>query len=191
MRNALLLHGTGGSDNDYFWFADTKQYLEANGYKVWWQLMPHTEKPELSETRSFVEQNMPALDTETILIGHSSACSLILDLLQHTQAHVKQIVLVGGFYAPLDDDGYSNLMLPEHFDWDSISSQVGDIILINSDNDPWGCNDQQAREPAIKLGAKLVVASGQGHMGSISFKQPYTEFPLLKRLLLVNEIGGK
>lgn len=31
MKTAILLHGTGGSDADYFWFADTKQYLESGG----------------------------------------------------------------------------------------------------------------------------------------------------------------
>lgn len=27
MKTAWLLHGTGGSDTDYFWFEDTKKYM--------------------------------------------------------------------------------------------------------------------------------------------------------------------
>lgn len=185
MKTAILLHGTGGNNKDYFWFADTKKYLETNGYEVWWPLLPNTEKPELVQTTNFVAQNMPAIDENTVIIGHSSACPLILHIVQSFNVAVKQVVLVGGFYKSINDDGYSDLMLPKSFDWEVIKSKVAEIIMINSDNDPWGCNDQQARETAVKLSATLIVASGQGHMGSLTFNQSYKEFPLLKRLLLV------
>lgn len=181
MKAAILLHGTGGSDKDYFWFADTKQYLETNGYEVWWPLLPNTEKPNIAATSSFIEQNMPAIDEETIIIGHSSACPVILQMLTDFKLRVKQVVLVSGFYQPLNDGGYSDLMLPDNFEWDAIKSQADEIIFINSDNDPWGANDEQARQPAIKLGGTLMIATGQGHMGSGSFNQPYKKFPLLKR----------
>ena len=83
MKTALLLHGTGGSNKEYFWFIDTKQDLENKGYKVWWPLLPNTEKPELNETYSFISKNLPDIDENTIIIGHSSACPLILYLLEH------------------------------------------------------------------------------------------------------------
>ena len=56
-------------------------------------------------------------------------------------------------------------------------------MLKNSDNDPWGCDDKQARPVAEQLEAKFILAEGPGHMGSGSFNQPYREFPLLKELL--------
>ncbi|MGI8648235.1 MAG: hypothetical protein DLM55_01665 [Acidimicrobiales bacterium] len=185
MRNAVLVHGTGGSDRNYFWFADTRQYLESKGYKVWWPLLPHAEKPNLSETKNFLEQNLPEIGKETIFVGHSSACPLILHMMQHFEVRVKQVFLVSGFYRPLDDDGYSDLMLPGKFEWAKIKTKADEIILINSDNDPWGCTDSSARPIAINLGATLVVPTGQGHMGSVSFEQPYPELPVLKRLLRV------
>ncbi|MFZ2495005.1 MAG: hypothetical protein WAW60_04515, partial [Candidatus Saccharimonadales bacterium] len=81
MKTAWLLHGTGGSDTDYFWFADTKEYLESKGYNVWWPLLPHTDKPSLEETRGFIKENIPVLDEDTIIVGHSSACPVILHML--------------------------------------------------------------------------------------------------------------
>lgn len=186
MKAAWLLHGTGGSDKDYFWFADTKQYLESKGYEVWWPLLPHTEKPKLDETRNFIKDNMPAFDESTIIVGHSSACPVLLTLMQYMKVPAKQVVLVAGFYQSLNDDGYSDLMLQEEeYDWDAIKKSAGEIVLINSDNDPWGCNDKQARPVAEKLGAKFVLAEGQGHMGSGTYNQPYREFMLLKDLLVV------
>lgn len=185
MKTAILLHGTGGSDKNNAWFDDTKEYLESNGYEVWWPLLPHTEKPELVETRDFIEENLPEINEETIIIGHSSACSLTLNLLERGKTKVKQIILVAGFYQSLDDDGYSDLMLPKAFDWENIKNKAGEFVLINSDDDPWDCDDMRARPIALELGATLIVAIGQGHMGSMKFNQPYKEFSLLKRLLKV------
>jgi uncharacterized protein len=181
MKNAILLHGTGGSDTDYFWFEDTKTYLESKGYIVWWPLLPNTEHPKLAETVAFVETNLPAIDKETTIIGHSSACPLILHLMQFFKVKVKQVILVSGYYEPISDE--SNNMLPDSFNWEEIKKHAKEIILINSDNDPWGCDDKQARPAAEKLGAKFLLAKDQGHMGSRKFSQPYREFPLLKSLL--------
>lgn len=186
MKQAILLHGTGGSNEDYFWFANTKKFLEAHGYQVWWPLLPHTEKPELEETLLYIETNVPAIDHETIIIGHSSACSVILSMLEVSLTKIKQAVLVAGFYQDLHDDGYSLRMLPAGgFDYERAASSADEVVLINSDNDPWGCDDKQARPVAIGLGAKFVLAEGQGHMGSGTYNQPYREFPLLKDLLAV------
>ncbi len=184
MKQAILLHGTGGSDKDYYWFADTKKFLESNGYSVWWPLLPNTEEPELGGTLEYLDDDAPDLDSKSIVIGHSSACPLILAFLQISDIKVKQVVLVSGYYEPLPDGASS--MLPDSFDWETIRKKADAIVLINSNNDPWGCHDRQAREPAIKLGATLVVATNQGHMGSASFKQPYKKFSLLKQLLKVS-----
>jgi predicted alpha/beta hydrolase family esterase len=183
-KRAWLLHGTAGSNSDYFWFADTKQFLESKGYEVWWPLLPHTEKPELEETLNYVEDTVPILNSETVIIAHSSACPMVLSFLQSVKVELRQVILVSGFYQSLNDDGYSDLMLQkEDYHWNDIKKASKEIILINSDNDPWGCNDIQARPVAVSLKAALVIATGQGHMGSVTYNQPYTAFPLLKRLL--------
>jgi predicted alpha/beta hydrolase family esterase len=184
MKLALLLHGTGGSGQDYFWFADTKQYLEDHGYQVWWPKLPNTNKPELSETQAFLESNLPDLNEETIIVGHSSACPVILSLLQDVKASVKQVILVAGFYQSIDDDGFSERMIPKSgFDIEAIRAAAKEIIFINSDNDPWGCDDKQARPIAQALSATFILAEGQGHMGSTSFNQNYLEHKLVKDLL--------
>lgn len=186
MKTAWLLHGTGGSDQDYFWFANTRQFLELHGYAVWWPALPHTEKPNLAETAAYISSNMPQPNKDTIIIGHSSACPVVLHMLQHFSKPIKQVVLVAGFYQPIDDTGFSELMLQSvEYDWSAIRQAAQEIILINSDNDPWGCDDTQARPVAQKLNAQFILAEGQGHMGSGSYNQPYREFPLLKDSIAV------
>jgi predicted alpha/beta hydrolase family esterase len=184
IKQAILLHGTGGSDTDYFWFGDTKQYLEQNGYEVWWPMLPNTDKPNLAETRSYIEENMPSVNEETIIIAHSSACPMILHLLESFQVKVSQVVLVAGYYQSISDESTS-MLPPKGFDWEQIKPKVDEFIFINSDNDPWKCTDDQARIAAQALESPLIVNFGQGHMGSGTFNQPYREFGLLKRLLRI------
>jgi predicted alpha/beta hydrolase family esterase len=175
---------TGGSDTDYFWFEDTKRYLESIGYEVWWPLLPDTDKPELQKSLEFLDENSPDLDEESIIIAHSSACPLALSYLENSDSKVNQVILVSGFYQSIDDDGFSELMLQKTpYNWQKIKDAANEIILINSDDDPWGCDDNQARPAAGKLGARFILAKGQGHMGSASFNQPYREFPLIKELI--------
>ncbi len=183
MKTAILLHGTGGNNKDYFWFADTKKHLESNGYAVWWPQLPNADKPNLQDALDFMQNDMPSLDEQSILIGHSSACPLILSLLEQLEHPIAKAILVGGFYQDIDGGGQSALMLQPAYDWQKIEANAKEIYFLNSDNDPWGCNDQQARPAAQKLNAPLVTMFGQGHMGSNKFEQPYRQFPLVKRLL--------
>lgn len=61
MKQAILLHGSGGSDKDYFWFADTKKHLESKGYTVWWPLLPDTDHPELVKRGILLNKICPQL----------------------------------------------------------------------------------------------------------------------------------
>jgi len=118
--------------------------------------------------------------------GHCYRIPIDPSLRSRWNLHVKQVVLVSGFYQSIDDEGFSELMLPaEGFDYDRIRSAADEIVLINSDNDPWGCDDKQARPVAEALGASFVLAKGQGHMGTNAFNQPMPELPLLKDILRV------
>ncbi len=185
MKQAILLHGTGGSDTDYFWFADVKSYLEKHGYQVWWPALPNTDNPSLTETTAFLRQYMPSTNEQTIIVAHSSACPLILSMLPTFQVPVKQVVLVAGYYKKLAEEAGS-MLPPDGFDWQSTRPMAQQFVFINSDNDPWKCTDEQARDAAKALQSPLIVAFGQGHMGSGSFNQPYREFPLLTSLLAVS-----
>ena len=129
MKQAILLHGTGGSDRDYFWFGDTKKYFEEHGFQVWWPLLPNTDKPKIQETLKFVQENAPKIDESTIVIGHSSAAPLILSFLQRINVRIKQAILVAGFYVKISED--ANLMLEDNYDWNKIKSNTAEIILIN------------------------------------------------------------
>jgi predicted alpha/beta hydrolase family esterase len=66
--------------------------------------------------------------------------------------------------------------------WPNIRSHAEQFVFINSDNDPWGCDDKQGKIMREKLGGELIVLH-EGHMGSTTYNQPYKEFPLLLDLI--------
>src|ERR1035437_4734983 len=152
MKNAVIFHGTGGSP-DAYWIPWLKTELEKQGYDVQVPQLPNTNSPEVSETLPFVLNNIQ-VDEDTVLVGHSSGGSLILSVLENIQPKVKRAILVAGFYKQLSGD--RNNMIQDSYDWDKIKQRSKDFIFINSDNDPWGCDDKMGREMQSFLGGDLV-----------------------------------
>ena len=74
-------------------------------------------------------------------------------------------------------------ILQKKYDWEKIKAHCQEFIFINSDNDPWGADDKQGKEMWEKLGGRLVLWQGEGHMGSMKYNQPYLEFPFLVSLV--------
>ena len=181
MSNAILIHGTSGTP-EHFWFPYIRKHLESQGCSVWAPQVPNSERPELSVSLPYF-LNQGNFNSETILIGHSSGCPTILSILENIDLQIAKTILVAGFYQPIDDEGFSEKILQDKYNWGKIKSNSQEIFLITSDNDPWGCDDTQARPVALKLDATLILLPAQGHMGSESFNQNYTEFPLLTILI--------
>ena len=179
MKNAIILHGTG-TKNTEFWFPYIKEKLEEKGFDVWLPQLPNDETPNIKEWLPFVLEN-GKFTAETVLIGHSAGSQLILSILEKITIQIKQAVLVSGYAGSLRIDGDS--AEKPGLDWEKIKENVSDIIFINSDNDPWGCNDIQGRIMFDKLGGTQIIRHGEGHMGSTTYHQPYKEFPFLAKLI--------
>lgn len=179
MNNAIIFHGTGGSPES-FWFPYVKQKLEDIGFKVWVPQLPNPNDEKLSEWLPFALKN-GEYNAETTLIGHSSGCPLILSILEKLNQPIKKAILVSGFSEPLSDE--PKPILQEKYDWEKIKSNCKDFIFINSDNDPWGCNDKASQKMFDQLDGTQVIRHGEGHMGSEKFNQSYKEFSFLLKFI--------
>ncbi len=177
--NAIILHGTGCSP-DSFWFPSIKKKLEEKGCDVWVPQLPHPDTPDLKEWLPFVLEN-GTYTKDTLLIGHSVGCPLILALLEKVKVH--KAILVAGYARSQKDDLEREPILKKEYEWETIKQNVEELVFINSDNDPWGCTDIEGKYMHDHLKGQLIVAKGQGHMGSDYYKQPYKEFPLLEKFI--------
>lgn len=177
MENVVILHGAGETKQS-FWLPYAERELVAKGYLVSIPELPDTDNPDLAKwlPRALQEK----FDGDTVLIGHSSGCPLILSILENIKVKVEKAILVAGFSTPLP--GGPTKILQERYDWEKIKNNCQEFIFINSDNDPWKCDDKQGRNLYDHLGGTLIIWH-QGHMGSDSFHQPYKEFPFLIKLV--------
>lgn len=180
MKNAIILHGTGSNPNS-FWLPEINKFLEEKGYSVWVPLLPQADKPELKNWLPFV-LNIGQFNEGTVLIGHSAGCPLILSILENIKVKIYKAILIAG-YSRLTGNIKDEPILQTKYDWKKIKENVRDIVFINSDNDPWGCNQKEGLYLWENLGGTLILREGEGHMGSDKFKQRYTRFPLLEKLL--------
>ncbi|MCX6702738.1 MAG: alpha/beta hydrolase [Candidatus Wolfebacteria bacterium] len=181
MKNAIILHGTGDKPKD-FWFPYLKKELKARGYRVWLPQLPNAEKPNIQDWLSFILKN-GKFSNDTVIIGHSSGSQIILSILENIKIKVKQVILVSGYAKLLPQDQKGKKL--GNPDWKKIKKHAQNFVFINSDNDPWGCNDKQGRIMFNNLGGILII-NHEWHMGSTTYKQPYKKFPLLVKLITNN-----
>lgn len=179
-KNAIILHGTGDENTD-FWFPYLKEKLKEKDFEVWLPQLPNAEKPNLKDWLSFVLEN-GKFTAETVLIGHSAGSQLILSILEKIPVQIKQAILVSGYAESLRES--TEFETKPQLDWEKIKQNVQDITFINSDNDPWKCDDKQGRIMLDKLGGTQIIRHGEGHMGSTTYNQPYKEFPFLAKLII-------
>ncbi|MDO8574826.1 MAG: alpha/beta hydrolase [bacterium] len=178
MKNAIILHGTGTRPNE-FWFPYLKKELEVRGYNVWLPQLPNAEKPNIHDWLPFILKN-GKFSNDTIIIGHSKGSQIILSILENINKKVKQVILVSGYAKLIPKDRKSEKLGKPN--WEKIKKHSQNFVFINSDNDPWGCDDKQGKIMFDNLGGTLIIRH-EGHMGSTTYKQPYKKFPLLLKII--------
>lgn len=180
MKNAIILHGTSSTPNS-FWFPYLKTELEKIGYQVSVPALPDADHPDLKKWLPAALKEK--FTSKTVLIGHSAGAPLILSILENIDLKVRQAILVSGYARPKGKNPEPEAILQDKYDWQKIKSNVTNLVFINSDNDPWGCNGVEGKYMQDNLGGRLIIKKGEGHMGSDSFNQPYKKFPLLLELI--------
>ncbi len=176
MKKVIILHGTSCSPGLY-WYPFIKEGLAARGgYEVSIPNLPNPEEANLKDWLPFILENY-TIDEDTIIIGHSAGSPLILSILENINVKIRQAILVAGF---IESD---SKILQTSYNWKKIKSNFKEIIFINSDDDPWGCDHEQGKKLFNELGGKLVLLHKEGHMGSTTFNQPYKSFPFLLKII--------
>lgn len=181
MKNALILHGTGGNSQDS-WCQWLKKELEQKGYKVWTPDLPDSYNPNINRYNQFIFSQWK-FDEDSIIIGHSSGAVAILGILQELPENVviDKAILVAGFK---NDLGWENIksLFEKPFDYEKIKKHSKKIILIHSDNDPY-VKLEHGVFLKDKLEGKLVILPGQGHFSISTAGEKYREFPELLKYL--------
>lgn len=177
MKNVVILHGTSET-KDSFWYPWLTAELEKKGYHVSLPALPDADDPDIQKWLPAALQE--TYTDETILIGHSAGCPLLLAVLEQLSTPISQAIFVAAYFEAVNP---ITKILQPFYAWDKIRSNAKDRIIINSDNDPWHCDEVQARKLFEHIGGTMILRSGEGHMGSDMYNQPYREFSFLLNLL--------
>lgn len=186
MKNAIILHGTGGGPESN-WFIWLKAELEKKDLQVWLPQLPRTEQPSLRDNVDFIHANCPfAVGPETLVIGHSSGAILALILAQENKAPVGGVVAVSVFHDNSLAWEALDRLFDIAFDWKKIQQNSEKLLFLHSDNDPY-VPLEQAEFVAENCGQEIVVIPGQGHF-NLEHSDSYKQFPELLELLKQKKI---
>ncbi|MBN2016065.1 alpha/beta hydrolase [Candidatus Dojkabacteria bacterium] len=180
MKNAIILHAMEDSPKNH-WYPWLKDQLQQKGYEVWVPQLPDTKNPQLSKWVPFIMEN-GKFTKDTVIIGHSAGAAVIWTVLEELDVKVSQAILVAGFSFYPGGDG----ILKPAYNWEKIKSNVEEVIIINSDNDPYGHDEVRGRimlEMLALDGSIQIILKGQKHMTIDKHDSRYKEFPFLLRLI--------
>ena len=178
-KKLVLLHGMGATSQDQ-WVPAVGAHFRAAGWYVVTPDVPNSNDPDLERWLAFLDEQL-TLNPETVLVGHSLGCPVILSLLERNDVQVKKAILVAGFVEAVIDE--VRPALQSEYNWEKIKANCEEFYFINSDNDPYHCDDKQGRLMLDALGGTQIIMAGEGHFGTSEFNQPYPEFPFLTKLI--------
>ena len=170
----IIFHGWGASPEDN-WFPWLKHELEKS-YEVLIPRLPNSQHPKQNDWLNTALKL--GIDEDTVLVGHSLGCILIMRILE--QKRVNSAYLVSSFDENL---GISDIMdfFKSKFNYDVIE-QNAKIFMLSSNNDPY-IPLNTAERLADKLNCHLKVFQGTEHLsrGTKNF-----EFPELRDMIYAN-----
>lgn len=177
MTKVIVIHGTKGSPA-INWFPWLSAELRTHGIECIVPAMPTPEGQELENWLAAFHKQVGAIDSSTIVVGHSVGATFLLRLLERIKFPIKASLFVAGLIDMIGIPEYDKLnssFIAGAYDWQTIKRNAGKIICLSGDNDPYVPKEQG--ETMVKnLGVEQVVIEKGGHLNAES---GYTEFPLL------------
>lgn len=164
----VLIHGyKGGAEKNFFpWL---KNELKKRGYEVFCPNLPNPFQPKISEQINYILNNFE-IDENTVLVGHSLGCAVILKLLENFKRKVKKVVLVAPSLRFKFKDKKSRPFLKKAFGWQLDLAKIKDKtdnFVILADLKDHIIFIEDTREIANHLGAKNVeVVARKAHFCS-------------------------
>lgn len=161
------MHGFMG-DPEENWFPWLKNELMNAGVTVIVPAMPNPNFPRFQKWLEFLKEQVGDVDEDTFFVGHSLGCPTILRFLESLPTGQKAggAVLVSGFAEPIRLINLNGFTAGS-WDDEKIRQSVGEIVLINSDNDEH-VPLQMAERMRDRFGASLTVLHDAGHINSKS-----------------------
>lgn len=187
-KRIFILHGWGGHNKEG-WIPWLKEQLEPQGFEVHCLQMPNTDEPEIRAWVSYLNEQVGTPDQETHFVAHSIGGQTVLRYLATLAEEVKvgKIILVGpwthltekAFKEDPEDRDVARPWLETLIDWEKSKQHSDEFVALFGDDDPY-VPLSEAKIFEEKLGAKVIIEKGKGHLQA---EHGVTEYPLIIDLL--------
>lgn len=177
MKRVIVIHRwEGGSHDD--WRPWLKTELEKDGYKVLVPDMPDTNIPVIDKWVSKIKEVVGEPDRDTYFIGHSIGCQAIIRYLQTIDTPVGGAVFVAGWFNldNLESNEVKEIAKPwvkTPIDVNKIRTVLHRSTLLISDNDPYGCLEENKQKFRM-VNSEIKIIHNGGHFTS---QDGYSQFP--------------
>ncbi|MEX0918627.1 MAG: alpha/beta fold hydrolase [Candidatus Paceibacterota bacterium] len=185
MKKVYIIHGWGAEPH-HDWFPWLAAELKKLGYQVIVPTMPDTDEPVISRWVESLADIVGRPNHETFFVGHSIGVQAILRYLETIKTPVGGAVFVAGWFNldNLEDEEAEDIARPwleTPINMEKVKKNLPRSSLIISDNDPFGCFEENKQKFA-ELGSKIIVLSGAGHIGK---SDGFTKLPPV-----IDELAG-
>lgn len=175
--NIVICHGAYGrpEENWYMWLG---RELVKSGCNAIVPKFPTPEGQSLKSWLSVLKKHGKHIGPDTIIVGHSISCALVLKKIEYSRKPVKAAFLISSFIGNVGVEKFDVInrsFFTEGFDWKKIKKNCAHFEVWHGDNDPF-LPIARGKEVSDNLGVKLNVVKGAGHFNE---KAGYKQFSLL------------
>lgn len=170
MKKVFIIHGFEGTPNGGWksWLMRELDRLDVYACAL---PMPTPKEPKCDEWVEEISRNIPEVNKDIFLIGHSLGCVAILNYLEtlNTDKKLGGIFLVAGPSEKLEIENPNSVIrkidnfFNQPFLFEKIKNTAEHFVIIHGDNDEnvplW-----HAEKIAKKLDGELVVVKNGGHL---------------------------
>ena len=192
MKKVFIIHGFQGTPNNGW-----KSWLmtELNKFDVYACAlpMPTPDEPKCDEWTAEISRNIPEVNEDIFLVGHSLGCAAILNYLGTVKSDKKfgGVFLIAGACEPLEVDNPNSIIrkidnfFTHPFDYKKIKDTSDHFVIIHGDNDE-KVPVNHAERTSNELSGELVVIKNGGHLSGID---GFHELPqLLDKFLAITNL---
>lgn len=189
-KRAVLLHGTDGNPNS-IWQSWLIAQLKMAGYEVFAPMLPENHTPNRLVYDKFLRESGWDF-TDSVLIGHSSGATTVLNLLMADWfPPIKAAVLVGTFLnekltktAEWHDPGQFDNLFLEEYDPVVLKSKAGSFYFVHGSDDPY-CDIDDAKKLSEQVDGVFITIENGHHLGSES---GITELPQITDVFIHDSV---
>jgi predicted alpha/beta hydrolase family esterase len=179
LKRVIIIHGWADDPTTgwIYWLVNKLNHL---GYQAVAPKMPNPQWPNQTLWLEKLNQTIGNNLDDTILVGHSLGCFVLMRYLEQNNLKGKldKLILVAGFLQPKDET-YKKYFQPIP-DLKKISKKVKQIYCIYSDNDQ-SVDPEQTLELSKGLTANLILDKDKKHFAA---KQGIIKLPSVFNLII-------